>query len=86
MFLKEQTIHYISQLPLCYSSIPDNFKAFYLAFNVNSDPNWGNKAYRDSFAKSNMGNTGFSYYARTIGILDMMTLILILHYQKIVEV
>ena len=39
------TLYYTSQLPLCYSSIPDNtFKSFYLAFNVNSDPNWGNKA------------------------------------------
>jgi hypothetical protein len=47
------TLFYSSQMPLCYSSIPDNtFKAFYLAFNVNSDPNWGNKAYRDSFAKA----------------------------------
>ena len=35
------TLYYTSQLPLCYSSIPDNtFKAFYLAFNVNNDPNW----------------------------------------------
>jgi hypothetical protein len=47
------TLYYTAQLPLCYSTIPDNtFKAFYLAFNVNSDPNWGNKAYRDSFAKA----------------------------------
>lgn len=36
------TLYYTSQLPLCYSTIPENtFKAFYLAFNVNSDPNWG---------------------------------------------
>ena len=64
------TLYYSSQLPLCYSSIPDNtFKAFYLAFNVNSDPNWGNKAYRDSFAKANWATQVFSYYgARTIGI------------------
>ena len=64
------TLYYTSQLPLCYSSIPDNtFKAFYLAFNVNSDPNWGNKAYRDSFAKANWATQVFSYYgARTIGI------------------
>jgi hypothetical protein len=55
---------------LCYSTIPDNtFKAFYLAFNVNSDPNWGNKAYRDSFAKATWATQVFSYYgARTIGI------------------
>ena len=64
------TLYYSSQLPLCYSSIPDNtFKAFYLAFGVNSDPNWGNKAYRDSFAKANWATQVFSYYgARTIGI------------------
>lgn len=64
------TLYYSSQLPLCYSSIPDNtFKAFYLAFNVNSDPNWGNKTYRDSFAKATWATQVFSYYgARTIGI------------------
>jgi hypothetical protein len=64
------TLYYTAQLPLCYSTIPDNtFKAFYLAFNVNSDPNWGNKAYRDSFAKATWATQVFSYYgARTIGI------------------
>ena len=64
------TLYYTSQLPLCYSSIPENtFKAFYLAFNVNSDPNWGNKAYRDSFAQATWATQVFSYYgARTIGI------------------
>ena len=64
------TLYYSSQLPLCYSSIPENtFKAFYLAFNVNSDPNWGNKVYRDSFAQANYATQVFSYYgARTIGI------------------
>ncbi len=64
------TLYYTSQLPLCYSSIPDNtFKAFYLAFNVTSDPNWGNKVYRDSFAKATWATQVFSYYgARTIGI------------------
>jgi hypothetical protein len=64
------TLYYTSQLPLCYSSIPDNtFKAFFLAFNVNSDPNWGNKTYRDSFAKATWATQVFSYYgARTIGI------------------
>ena len=64
------TLYYTSQLPLCYSTIPDNtFKSFYLAFNVNSDPNWGNKAYRDSFAKATWATQVFSYYgARTIGI------------------
>lgn len=64
------TLYYSSQLPLCYSNIPDNtFKAFYLAFGANSDPNWGNQAYRDSFAKANWATQVFSYYgARTIGI------------------
>ena len=64
------TLYYSSQLPLCYSTIPDNtFKAFYLAFGVNSDPNWGNIAYRESFAKATYATQVFSYYgARTIGI------------------
>ena len=64
------TLYYTSQLPLCYSTIPENtFKAFYLAFNVNSDPNWGNKTYRDSFAQATWATQVFSYYgARTIGI------------------
>lgn len=64
------TLYNTAQLPLCYSSIPDNtFKAFFLAFGVNNDPNWGNKAYRDSFAKATWATQAFSYYgARTIGI------------------
>jgi hypothetical protein len=64
------TLFYSSQLPLCYSTIPNNtFKAFYLAFGVNSDPNWGNPVYRDSFAKANWATQAFSYYgARTIGV------------------
>ena len=64
------TLYYTSQLPLCYSSIPDNtFKAFYLAFNANTDPNWGNQTYRDSFAKATWATQVFSYYgARTIGV------------------
>lgn len=64
------TLYYSSQMPLCYSTIPDNtFKAFYLAFSVTSDPNWGNKVYRDSFAKATWATQVFSYYgARTIGI------------------
>lgn len=66
------TLYYSAQIPLCYSHIPDNtFKSFYLAFNVNSDPNWGNKAYRDSFAKATWATQAFSYYGgRTIGIFD----------------
>ena len=65
------TLTHSAQLPLCYSTIPDNtFKSFYLAFGVNSDPNWGNPAYKDSFAKANWATQVFSYYgARTIGIV-----------------
>jgi hypothetical protein len=64
------TMYYSSQLPLCYSTIPDNtFKTFFLAFGVTSDPNWGNPTYRESFAKANWATQAFSYYgARTIGI------------------
>lgn len=64
------TLYYSSQLPLCYSNIPENtFKAFYLAFNVTNDPNWGNPVYRDSFANANWATQVFSYYgARTVGI------------------
>ena len=64
------TLYYSSQLPLCYSTIPDNtFKAFYLASGVNNDPNWGNPLYRDSFAKATWATQAFSYYgARTIGL------------------
>ena len=64
------TLYYTSQLPLCYSTIPDNtFKAFYLASGAVSDPNWGNPAYRDSFAKATWATQAFSYYgARTVGL------------------
>lgn len=64
------TLYYSAQLPLCYSTIPDNtFKAFFLAFGVNNDPNWGNPVYRDSFAKATWATQAFSYYgARTVGI------------------
>lgn len=50
--------------------VPDNtFKAFFLAFGVNNDPNWGNQVYRDSFAKATWATQAFSYYgARTVGI------------------
>ena len=65
------TLTHTSQLPLCYSTIPENtFKAFYLAFGVTSDPNWGNQAYKDSFAAATWATQVFSYYgARTIGIV-----------------
>lgn len=58
-----------SQLPLCYSTIPDNtFKSFYLAFGVNSDPNWSNPVYKESFAKATWATQAFSYYgARIVG-------------------
>lgn len=58
-----------TQLPLCYSTIPDNtFKAFYLAFGVNSDPNWSNPLYKESFAKATWATQAFSYYgARIVG-------------------
>lgn len=64
------TLYYTSQLPLCYSTIPENtFKSFYLAFNATIDPNWGNQVYRDSFAAATWATQVFSYYgARTIGI------------------
>ena len=63
------TLTHTSQLPLCYSTIPDNtFKSFYLAFNANTDPNWSNAAYKDSFAKANWATQVFSYYgARVVG-------------------
>jgi hypothetical protein len=42
-----------TQLPLCYSTIPENtFKSFYLAFNATSDPNWSNQLYKNSFAQA----------------------------------
>lgn len=71
------TLFSTSQLPLCYSTIPDNtFKSFYLAFNVNSDPNWSNPAYTESFAKATWATQVFSYYgARVVGFpghLDIM--------------
>jgi hypothetical protein len=67
------TLYYSSQLPLCYSTIPDNtFKAFYCAYGVTSDPNWSNQAYKDSFAKANWATQVFSYYGlHSIGVFDM---------------
>lgn len=76
------TLTHTSQLPLCYSTIPDNtFKSFYLAFGVNSDPNWGNQAYRESFAKATWATQVFSYYgARVVGFPghDSSTLTIVL--------
>ena len=72
------TLYYSTQLPLCYSNIPDNtFKAFYLAAGVVSDPNWANPAYLDSFAKATWATQVFSYYgARTIGLPELSSIVL----------
>ena len=67
------TMYYSSELPLCYSTIPDNtFKAFYFAYNVTCDPNWSNPAYKESFAKATWATQVFSYYGlHSIGLFDM---------------
>lgn len=67
------TLYYSSELPLCYSNIPDNtFKAFYFAYNVTCDPNWANQAYKDSFASATWATQVFSYYGlKSIGMFDM---------------
>jgi len=72
------TLTHTSELPLCYSTIPDNtFKSFYLAGGVVTDPNWANQAYKDSFAKANWATQVFSYYgARTIGLPKMFDIML----------
>ena len=72
------TLTHTSQLPLCYSSIPDNtFKTFYLADGVISDPNWANEAYLASFAKATWATQVFSYYgARTIGRPELFNITL----------
>lgn len=67
------TLYYSSQLPLCYSTIPENtFKSFYCAYGVTCDPNWSNPVYIDSFAKATWATQVFSYYGlHSIGIFDM---------------
>lgn len=72
------TLTNTSQLPLCYSAIPDNtFKSFYLASGVISDPNWANQAYKESFAKATWATQVFSYYgARTVGSPEMLDIAL----------
>lgn len=67
------TLYYSSELPLCYSSVPDNtFKAFYFAYNVTNDPNWSNPAYKESFSKATWATQVFSYYGlHSIGMFDM---------------
>lgn len=67
------TLYNTSELPLCYSTIPDNtFKAFYFAYNVTCDPNWSNPAYKESFSKATWATQVFSYYGlHSIGLFDM---------------
>lgn len=67
------TIYYSSQLPLLYSRIPENtYKPFYLAYGVNSDPNWRNPDYVSSYSNVSGATQTFSYYGATaIGIFDM---------------
>lgn len=67
------TLFNTSELPLCYSAIPENtFKSFYFAYNVTTDPNWSNQAYKDSFAQATWATQVFSYYGlHSIGMFDM---------------
>ena len=67
------TLFNTSELPLCYSTIPENtFKSFYFAYNVTTDPNWSNQAYKDSFAQATWATQVFSYYGlHSIGMFDM---------------
>ena len=67
------TLYYSSELPLCYSTIPDNtFKSFYFAYNVTCDPNWSNPVYKESFSKATWATQVFSYYGlHSIGLFDM---------------
>lgn len=66
------TLYYTSELPLCFSTIPDNtFKAFYFAYNVTCDPNWSNPVYKESFSKATWATQVFSYYGlHSIGLFD----------------
>lgn len=67
------TMYYSAQLPLCYSRIPENtYKPFYLAYGVNTDPNWRNPDYVSSYSNVSGATQTFSYYGATaIGIFDM---------------
>ena len=62
-----------SQLPLCYATDPANtYKPFYLAYGVQSDPNWMNSNYIDSYAKVTSATQTWTYYgARTIGVFNL---------------
>ena len=72
------TLTHTSELPLCYSTIPNNtFKSFYLAGGVVTDPNWANPAYQESFANATWATQAFSYYgARTVGLPKMFDIVL----------
>lgn len=67
------TIYYSAELPMCYSTIPENtYKPFYLAYGVNTDPNWNNPDYVNSYSLVSGATQTFSYYGATaIGIFDM---------------
>ena len=67
------TIYYSAELPMCYSTIPENtYKPFYLAYGVKTDPNWNNPDYVDSYSLVSGATQTFSYYGATaIGIFDM---------------
>lgn len=67
------TIYYSAELPMCYSSIPENtYKPFYLAYGVKTDPNWNNPDYVNSYSLVSGATQTFSYYGATaIGIFDM---------------
>lgn len=67
------TIYYSAELPMCYSSIPENtYKPFYLAYGVKTDPNWNNPYYVNSYSLVSGATQTFSYYGATaIGVFDM---------------
>lgn len=67
------TIYYSAELPMCYSSIPENtYKPFYLAYGVKTDPNWNNPDYVNSYSLVSGATQTFSYYGATaIGVFDM---------------
>ena len=67
------TLYNSNEMPLCYSTIPDNtFKSFYCAYGVTNDPNWANSLYRNSFAIQTAATQVFSYYGmQTIGVYNM---------------
>lgn len=67
------TIYYSAELPMCYSTIPENtYKPFYLAYGVKTDPNWNNPDYVNSYSLVSGATQTFSYYGATaIGVFDM---------------